>query len=308
MVSSYIFPERFHPFEYIVETQMKSSSQFLIRAIVLIFCFCSFPGVGYSFVNPKHPPVSPANELPEELKGIGITGQLGTQVSIQHIQLRDESGNPVTLSQYFHNDKPVLLNLVYYGCPSLCSVFLNGLIASLKNLDWTAGNQFEIVTVSIQPKEDFKLAQAKKKSHIQALGRPEAASGWHFLTGEQDQIQKLASEIGFGYKWIESENQFAHGAGLYVLTPQGKISQILYGIQFPPQDLKLALIEASHFKIGSVVDRLLMFCYRYNAQTRRYTFYATNIMAFAGLATLLSFGGYLFLFWRRQRQQSEVQA
>jgi protein SCO1/2 len=174
----------------------------------------------------------------------------------------------------------------------------------LKKFEWTPGNQFQLVAVSINPREKPDLARRKKDAYLQSLGRPEAASGWHFLTGKEDQIKKLASELGFGYRW--EGDQYAHGAAVYVLTPEGRISRYLYGIDFPPTTFRLALLEASNGKIGSVVDRILLFCYRYDPQTRRYSIYLTRVMKVVSSVFAMLFGLYLFCSCIAERRRDAV--
>ncbi len=246
------------------------------------------------------------SKVPDELKNVGITEHLGDRVSIEELVFRDEKNGVVHLSDFFGTGKPVLLNLVYFQCPSLCSFVLNGLVKSLKSLDWTPGNQFQIVTISIDPTEKAELAAAKKESYVESYGRPEAARGWHFLTGEEAQIKKLAQQIGFGYRYDAAEKQYAHSAALFTLTPDGKISRYLYGIDYPARDMKLSLIEASSGKIGTIVERFLLFCYRYDPKTKKYSVYVTKLLQTAAAATVLIFGGYLGLFWTRQRRQGSA--
>lgn len=247
-------------------------------------------------------PARAANTVPPELKDVGITEKLGNSLSLDTFAFKDETGAEVKLSQFF-GKKPVILTLVYYGCPNLCNYLLNGLVDSMKPLAWTPGKEFDIVTVSIDPTENAKLAQAKKTSYLESYGRPSAAFGWHFLTGSEDQIKKLAGEVGFGYRYDDQEKQYAHSAAIFVLTPQGKISRYLYGIQWAEKDLRLALLEASSGKIGTIVDRLLLFCYRYDPHTRKYSIYLTKVMQAGSAGTILVFGGYLAVFWRRQRER-----
>lgn len=241
-------------------------------------------------------------EIRPEPKEIGITEHLGSQLPLSNFTFKDEAGKTVQLSSYFQKGHPVLLTLVYYECPNLCNFMLNGLLNSLKKLDWTPGEKFEIVTVSINPRESAELASRKKAAYISAYGRPNAASGWHFLTGEESQIRDLASQVGFGYRYDTNEKQYAHSAAIFALTPEGKISRTLYGIEFPDKDLRLALLEASHGKIGTVMDRLLLFCYKYDPQTRKYSVYLTKLMQAGCGSTMIVFGGYLMVFWRRQRK------
>lgn len=256
-------------------------------------------GVGFASTETQEMPES---KIPAQLRDIQIKENLGGAVSLSSLTFNDETGKSVQLSDYFKRGKPVLLTLVYYECPNLCNFMLNGLVQSLKTFDWTPGNQFEIVTVSINPREKSVLAAQKREAYLKAYNRPEAREGWHFLTGEEDQIQKLAREVGFGYRYDEQEKQYAHGAVIFALTPEGKISRYLYGIEYPNKDLRLALLEASNGKIGTVVDRFLLFCYRYDPQTRRYSIYLTKLMQAACGATVVIFGGYLLIFWRRQRK------
>ncbi|MBC7693279.1 MAG: SCO family protein [Methylotenera sp.] len=250
----------------------------------------------------------PATTIPPELKDVGIFEKLGKTVSIRDLTFKDESGATVSLSKYFNAKKPVLLSLVYYECPNLCTFVLNGLVNSLKTFPWTPGKEFEIVSVSINPKDTPELATRKKAAYLQALSRPEAAAGWHFLTGEESLIKKLASEVGFGYRYDKNEGQFAHSAALFVLTPEGKISRYLYGIEYPQKDLRLALVEASQGQVGTVVDRFLLFCYRYDPQTRKYSMVLTNVMQAGAAGTTVLFGGYLAVFWTRQRKKRVVES
>lgn len=243
-----------------------------------------------------------AVEIPDELKGIGVTEHLGDTVSIQDLEFKDESGQSVKLAQYFKSQKPVLLTMVYYECPNLCNFLLNGLVHGLKNLDWTPGNQFEMVTVSIDSREGPELATKKKAAYLESYGRPAAAPGWHFLTGSEAQIKKLAGQLGFGFRWDAESKQFAHSAALHVLTPEGKISRYLYGIEFSPKDVKLSLLEAANGKVGTIVDRLLLFCYRYDAKARKYSMVLNKVMQAGCAGTVVVFGGYLAVFWRRQRK------
>ena len=244
-------------------------------------------------------------EIPSELKDAGITEHLGSQIPISDYTLKDESGRVVQLSDYFKTGHPVLLTFVYYGCPNLCNFLLNGLVTSLRRLEWTPGEKIEIITISIDPRETSDLAKKKKEAYLTSYGRPQAASGWHFLTGEDSQLKKLTREVGFGYRYDEKEKQYAHSAAVFALTPNGRISRYLYGIDFSMKDLRLSLLEASNGKIGTVVDRLLLFCYRYDPQTKKYSVYLTKLMQAGGGGTVIVFGGYLMVFWRRQRKGAD---
>ena len=244
-----------------------------------------------------------AEEVPYELKGVGITEHLGSDVSIGDLHFKNDTGEDVALSKFFQSGRPVILALVYYECPNLCNMLLNGLTETLKNLDWTPGERFDIVAVSINPKETPELAAKKKASYLRVYDRAQGAVGWHFLTGEESQIRKLASQVGFGYHYDEREKQYAHASAIYVLTPEGKISRYLYGIEFKPKDMKLALLEASNGKIGSVVDRFVLFCYHYDPKTRSYSMVINRVMTASCTGTALFFGGYLAVFWRREKKK-----
>lgn len=243
----------------------------------------------------------PAGVVPPALQGIGITERLGESVALGSIRLRDETGETVPLSKYFASRRPVLLNIVYYGCPSLCGLVLNGILDGLRDLDWSPGEKFEVVTVSMNHREGSELARGKKESILKALGRPGAEKGWHFLTGEEAEIRKLAAQVGFGFRWEERQKEYAHAAGIFVLTPEGRVSRVLYGIQYLAKDLRLALLEASDGKIGTIVDRFVLLCFRYDPTKRGYSFAIARVMQASGAGTVLVFGGYLALFWRRQR-------
>lgn len=246
-------------------------------------------------------PLQAAEEIPIELKGVGITEHLGAHISLD-LEFTNENGKTVPLSKYFEGDLPVILTLVYYECPQLCTFVLNGLVSSLKKMKWTVGEKFKIVTISIDPTETSELAIQKKKVYLEKYGRKNAEVNWHFVTGSEENIKQLANEIGFGYRYDDDQKQFAHSAAIYVLTPDGKISRYLYGITYKPRDVKLALLEASKGKIGNVVDRLLMFCYHYDPQGRKYALFATNVMKGAGGITVLGIGLMVFQLGRRKKK------
>ncbi len=248
-----------------------------------------------------------ASQLPEQLEGVKITEKLGAQIEASQLKFKDDTGKDVVLSDYFKKGKPVILAMAYYRCPSLCGFLLSGLLDGLKSLKWNTGENFEVVVVSINPKEDSELAAQKKANYLDEYrksgARMGSEQGWHFLTGEESQIKTLASQVGFGYRYIEKEKEYAHGAAIFVLTPEAKLSRILYGVMFKEQDLKLALLEASSGKIGTIVERILLFCYRYNPATKGYSLVFTRVMQVGSAGTVFVFGGYLAVFWRRQRKR-----
>lgn len=240
-----------------------------------------------------------------DMTGIGITEKLGESVDL-NLQFTNELGQTVRLGDYFTEKKPVIISLAYYECPMLCGIVLNGVVDGLKGMDWTPGKEFTVINVSIDPKEKFDLAAAKKKNLLEALGKPEAAAGWHFLTGDENPIKTLATQLGFGYRWDEKEKQYAHGAGIFVLTPEGKLSRILYGIQYRPSDLRLSLLEASSGKIGTIIDRLILFCYAYNPVTRQYSMMLTRVMQIGAIVTTLLLGAFIAIARKRELDSQKL--
>ncbi len=239
-----------------------------------------------------------AEPLPKALEGVGISERPGAQVPLD-LEFVAEDGQPVRLSRYVTGKRPVILTLNYYRCPMLCGLLLSGLLDGLKELAWTPGNEFEVVTVSIDPLETPKLAMLKKESYITEFGRPAAAAGWHFLTGKEKDIRALAASVGFGYRYDEERQQYAHAAGIFLLTPDGRVARVLYGVTFEPRTLRLALTEASRGKVGTTADQVLLFCYHYDANAGRYVVAASNIMRLGGAATAVIVGGWLLAAWRR---------
>lgn len=239
-----------------------------------------------------------AGQLPAELEGVGVTERIGQAVDL-NLTFTAENGYPVALREFFHKDRPVILNLIYYSCPMLCNLVLNGQTASLREIPWTPGGEFEIVTISIDPSETFDLARRKKTVYLENYGRP--APGWHFLTDHQGNVKKLAEQAGFHYRYDERTNQYAHAAAIMILSPEGKIARYLYGVKFSPRDLRLALAEALQSKFRFTVDQLLLYCFHYDPRARSYVLFATNLMRAGGAVAVLLLGAVLLRFWRRER-------
>jgi protein SCO1 len=235
---------------------------------------------------------------PELLKDVGIDQKLNDSVPLD-LAFRDEAGETVKLGQFF-GDKPVVLSLVYYNCPMLCTQVMNGMERSLKDVPMDIGKQFSVVTVSIDPTERPALASAKRALYTGLYGRPGATQGWHFLTGDEPQIKQLANAVGFRYAYDPASKQFAHASAIMILTPQGKISRYLYGIQYATRDLRLGLVEASEGKIGTPVDQILLFCYHYDAATGKYSLLISRVLKAAGIFTVLVIGIGIFLLARSQ--------
>jgi len=235
---------------------------------------------------------------PPALRKVRIEQRLNIQIPLE-TQFRDESGRTVALSDYFGR-KPVILALVYYECPMLCTQILNGLTGSLKALSFDAGNEFEVLAVSFNPKDTPETAAAKKANHVRRYGRKGTENGWHFLSGEERSIRSLTEAVGFHYAYDPATQQYAHASAIMILTPQGKISRYFYGVEYAPRDVKLGLMEASQNKIGSPVDQAMLYCYQYDPTTGKYGPVVMNIVRLSGAATLLVLGTALIIFWRRE--------
>jgi protein SCO1/2 len=239
----------------------------------------------------------PANVRPPGLKNVGIEQKLDAQVPLD-LAFRDETGKPVRLSDYFGR-KPVVLNLVYYQCPMLCSEVLAGLTGALRVLKFDVGKDFNVLTVSFDPKDTPELAAAKKAEYIKRYKRPGAEQGWHFLSGSQESIAALTDAVGFQYQYDAKTGQFAHATAIMVLTPEGKVSQYYYGVEFAPKDLRLGLVQASDHKIGNLVDAVLLYCYHYDPATGKYGAVITRILRLSGAATILVMGVTIIVLFRR---------
>ncbi|PIR21546.1 MAG: hypothetical protein COV45_02030 [Deltaproteobacteria bacterium CG11_big_fil_rev_8_21_14_0_20_47_16] len=226
-----------------------------------------------------------AETIPYELKNVGITEHLGKTIDL-NLKFKDDTGKTVVLKDYFGGKKPVILTLAYYGCPNLCGLLMNGVADSFKDLKWAPGQEFEYVNVSIDPTETPTLAAEKKANYIKMSGRPQTADGWHFLVGDDKTIHALAQQVGYAYYYDKDEQQYAHGSAIFVLTPDGTLSRYLFGVTFEPRDMRLALLEASSGKIGNIVDHILLYCYRYDPKSRKYSLLATRMMKVAAGATL----------------------
>jgi len=238
---------------------------------------------------------NPSTGLPVALQGVRIEQKLDQQLPLDLV-FRDESGQEVKLGKYF-GQKPVVLAFVYYDCPMLCTQVLNGMVTSFRVLPFQVGKEFDVVTVSFDPRETSMLASTKKKVYVNYLPermRPAAANGWHFLTGDEANIAKLTDAVGFRYHYDETSKQFAHASAIMVATPYGKLSRYFYGIEYAPRDLRLGLIESSANKIGSPVDQLLLYCYHYDPATGKYGAAVMKIMRTAGVVTVLTIIAMLF--------------
>ena len=236
--------------------------------------------------------------LPGALQGVGIDQKLDQQLPLD-LTFRDESGRAVPLSSFFQTKKPVILALVYYRCPMLCTQILNGLESSLKAVSFNPGQDFEVLSVSFDPKDTPELAASKKQMYLRRYGRANTANGWHFLTGDETNIKALTDAAGFHYKYDPKTDQFAHASGIMILTPEGRLSRYFYGVEYAPRDVRLGLVEASQNKIGNPVDQMLLFCYHYDPATGKYGAIVMNMVRFAGGAFVLIAGTFLAIVLRR---------
>ncbi len=266
---------------------MKSQFQFVrLAAGVLGLLLLASAAFGQGMTKGMMAP--PANMRPPGLEQVGITQKLDAQLPLD-LTFRDETGKTVQLKDYF-GKKPVILNFAYYTCPMLCGELLKGLTTSLKGLKFELGNEFDVVTVSIDPHDTPETATEKKAEYIKRYGHPERAGGWHFLTGSQESITALTKAAGFGYEYNEQTMQFAHATAIMIVTPQGKLAQYFYGIDFAPKDLRLGIVQASNEKIGNLVDQVLLYCYHYDPATGKYGAIVARVLKLSGLATVLGLG------------------
>jgi len=238
----------------------------------------------------------PANVRPPKLENVGIEQHLDGQVP-PDLMFRDETGNTVKLGDYFGR-KPIILDLAYYNCTMLCGEVLLGLTGAMKMVSFNMGEEYDVITVSFDPKDTPELAAGKKKDYVQRYGRSGAQQGWHFLTGQPEAINTLTKAVGFQYQYDPRINQYAHATAIMVLTPQGKISRYFYGVDFPPKDLRLGLVEASQNKIGNPVDAILLYCYHYDPATGKYGAIVNNILQLGAGITILILGAMLFILFR----------
>jgi protein SCO1/2 len=246
----------------------------------------------------------PAKAKPGLLKKIGIDQRLHQQVPLD-LMFTDETGREVPLGEFF-GKRPVILALVYYECPMLCTQVLNGLVSALGVLSFDVGREYDVVAVSINPKETPGHAAQNKQAYLDRYKRPHTAAGWHFLTGKEENIQRLAAAVGFRYAFDEEIQQYAHGAGIEVLTPHGVVSKYFYGIEFSARDIKFGLIEASEERIGTAIDSVLLLCYHYDPATGKYGATAIGAVRIGAVATVLAFLTFLFVSLRKERAQRSV--
>jgi protein SCO1 len=284
---------------------MKSSGKVLLLVLWSLIAWSSVPaqsppGPSSPLYGARPSSGNPSSGLPAALQEVKIEQKLDQQLPLDLV-FRDESGREVKLGQYF-GQKPVVLAFVYYDCPMLCTQILNGMVTSFRVLPFQIGKEFDVVTISFDPRETPELAQKKKKVYVDYLPekmRADAANGWHFLTGDEANIAKITYAAGFRYHYDEKTQQFAHASAIMVTTPHGKLSRYYYGIEYPARDLRLGLIESSANKIGSPVEQLLLYCYHYDPATGKYGLVVMRVMRIAGVLTLLGIAAMLLLLKAR---------
>jgi protein SCO1 len=293
--------------------QHPSTQSRRLRQQAMIFAFCLLPfafclaqspvALAQSWESSGPPKQQPsASGKPKQLENVGIDQRLNEQVPLD-LTFRDEAGNDVKLGDYF-GQKPVVLSLVYYSCPQLCSQVLNGLTSSLSTVkDFNIGREYNVVTVSFDAREKPELAAKKKATYVEWYKREGVREGWHFLTGDQEQIDKLTQAVGFHYNWDPASQQFVHASGIMLLTPQGKLSRYFYGIEYSAKDLRLGLVEASDGKIGTPVDKVLLYCFHYDPEQGKYGFVVMNLIRLGGAITLIGVAALMIVMRRKNAQR-----
>ena len=266
---------------------------------ILHFACCITPAAaqGTPGGGAVHEPGMTSLTVPEQLKDVTFEQRLDTRLPLD-ARFRDETGREVALGDYF-GKRPVVLAFVYYSCPMLCTQVLNGLSSAAKALPFTAGRDFDVVYVSFDPRDTPQAAAEKKRAQLDDYKQTETAGGWHYLTGNEASIRRVTQAAGFAYRWDEPTGQYAHVSGVLVVTPDGRLSRYFYGVEYSPKELRMALVESSEGKVGSVVDQLLLYCYHYDPATGRYGVIAMNLVRLGGIVTVVLLAGFILLMRRR---------
>lgn len=250
-------------------------------------------------------PAQRAAALEAELEGVGITERLGETVPAD-LALVDEAGNAVTLGDYFDGERPVVVAFVYHSCPMLCSLILDGVTRAMRETNLRLGGDYQALAISFDHEDTPERAAAAKARYLERLpDQPGAAAGWHFLTGTEEEVARVTDAFGFGFRWNERQQEYAHSAAAFFVSPEGELTRALYGIEFAPQDFRTALLEASEGRIGSPVDQLILYCFQYDPSVGSYVLHAQNAMKVGGVLTVLLLGAFLAFFWRRERRREE---
>lgn len=287
---------------FLSHSVLKSKITWAAGLMAAFVAFSSSSGLAYD----GRPAPKVADEKPAELEGVGIVEQLGAQIDLSTL-VTDDNGQEVPLKSFFDGKHPLIISPVYFSCPGLCNFHLNGLTEALKELgpEWSVGNKFKILAFSFDSKETPDLAANKKKTYIKLYERADSETGWHFLTAKEDVVQSLSKALGFGFKWDEKSKEWAHASAAIIITPDGKISRYLPGIMFNAKDVKMALNEAADGKIGTFVEELMLFCFKYDPQQSKYALVAFNVMKVGGAITVLLMGLWLLLVYIRSRKKNK---
>lgn len=287
-----------------VALSCRSKNSILARGLLLaVLCLFPLPTLAQSGGLYNRPPDEARvdSSLPRALREVGIDQRLNEQIPLDTV-FRDETGREVRIGDYFNGGRPVLLALVYFDCPMMCIQVMGGITSSLKIVPFVPGRDFDVVLVSFDPRETPELAARNKERYLRRYGYPETAAGWHFLTGEQQSISRLADAVGFRYYFDETTEQFAHASGIMILTPDGHLARYFYGIEYSPRDVRLGLVEAAENRIGSPVDRILLYCYHYDPASGKYGATIMNIMRIGGILMIIGFAAlYTVLRWWKPR-------
>jgi protein SCO1/2 len=283
---------------------MSSALRFLSRGLLAAAVCLSASGTTFAKPVPASEQLDRTEQLPARLEGIDVREQLNKDVAKTAV-FTEETGRRVTLADYLDGQHPVILTLNYSKCPMLCGLELNALVNSLKQVEWTAGKEFRIVTIVLDPKETPEQAKESKARYVRQYGRTEAESGWHFLTGTEASIKAVADSVGFSYGYNEARQEYIHPAAIMMLTPQGRIGRYLYGIEYHPKTMRLSLAETSEGKIGTTVDQIILYCFHYDEKEGRYAPVAMNIMRVGGGVTATVLGGFLTSYWLSESRRKK---
>ena len=248
-------------------------------------------------------PLLHAEELPAELEGVDVIEQLGEYVDLS-LEFTDHNGETVRLADYADGEMPVIITMNYYGCPMLCGLQLNAFVDGLADLDWAPGDNYRIVTISFDHTEGSGLAAAKRAAYLEELDRGDV--DWSFLVGSEENIAALSEDLGYGFRYVQTQDEFAHPAALMFLSPEGMVSRYLYGLTYESRDIRFAILEASEGRVGSTVDRLILSCFVYDPDTGGYVRDAMMLMRLSGLATMTLIGVFLVIMWRRERANATI--
>ncbi len=283
-------------------------NRILAASIFSLVCTAGLSAWAYDI---NHTPRQTSDQKPVELQDVGVTEHRGQNLNLD-LEFQNEMGAKVKLGEYFNHGRPVMMAMVYFDCPNLCNMQLNGFVDTIKKMNLRLGQDYDLVAVSMDSKETPMLAAKKKANYIKALGLVDAGeiarieSSWHFLVGQEAPVKELAQKLGFSYKWDADQKQFSHAAATYLITPNGEISRYIYGIEFQPDTMRLGLVEAGQGRIGTIVDEITLFCFQFNPHKNKYVLYSFNLMRVGALLTVILLAIALIPFWWRERRRRPV--